>query len=689
MKSEFKKMFPGLRLKAEELLKANPPRNTVAQLSEAEALKLLHELDVYQIELDMQNDEFAIAKELYTSTLRLAQEQDIQKIELEMQKAALAEARLELSESALQYAEFYDNAASGFFTLSNEGEILELNLYGAKLLGKQKERLIKARFGFFVSNKTKPIFSQFIERIFESFEKETCEVEIISENRNPVFCQITGISIDNIEKCLLTITDISERKELEMSLAENKERLELAMKAGEMAWWEMEISTGNVTFDSRKTEMLGYLAKDFTHSTQFTALVHPDDLDAAMKSMHRHIIGEADKYEVDYRILTKSGEYVWFNDIGAKSHKLGDGKSQYVRGIVTNISSKKEKEFAIHESEKKYRDLVDYSPDAIAIYSDGKIVFANNECVRLLAANSVEDILGKSVIDFVHPDYRSLVIKRMRDILINNQILPLTEEKFIKFDGTTVDVEVKALPLLLDNKQAIQLIVRDITQRKQAELAQKEAINKLQKIASCVLGVVFQYKLRPDGTSCFPFSSEALTSIYHVSPEDVIDDATPIFEKIHPDDIEGVKKSILLSAKNLTHWQYEHRLKFEDGTIRHLLGDSIPQLEEDGSILWHGYISDITDRKLYEEKLRESNQQFGDMFEKNTAVKLVVDPESGSIIKANLAAGSFYGYTIEQIEKMNINQINMLTTNEIRAEMAIASEGNSTCFNFKHRLASG
>ncbi|MEI8084727.1 MAG: hypothetical protein WCG93_00795 [Paludibacter sp.] len=155
MNKEFKKMFPILRQKAEELLKAAPAKNTVAQLSEAEALKLLHELEVYEIELEMQTNEFAIANELYSNNLKLMQEQAIKNIELEMQKEALVEAKLELSETAKQYAEFFDNADTGFFTLSHEGDILELNLYGAQLIGKPKNHLINARFGFFVSESTK------------------------------------------------------------------------------------------------------------------------------------------------------------------------------------------------------------------------------------------------------------------------------------------------------------------------------------------------------------------------------------------------------------------------------------------------------------------------------------------------------------------------------------------------------
>ncbi len=89
-------------------------------------------------------------------------------------------------------------------------------------------------------------------------------------------------------------------------------KLTLAMQGGNMAWWEMEVQTGNVTFDNHKVEMLGYAPENFKHYTDFTSLVHPDDYKRIMKAMKGHLEGTLDKYEAEYRILAKSGEYIWF-----------------------------------------------------------------------------------------------------------------------------------------------------------------------------------------------------------------------------------------------------------------------------------------------------------------------------------------------------------------------------------------
>ncbi|MFZ4562277.1 MAG: PAS domain-containing protein, partial [Bacteroidales bacterium] len=94
----------------------------------------------------------------------------------------------------------------------------------------------------------------------------------------------------------------------------------------------------------------------------------------------------------------------------------------------------------------------------------------------------------------------------------------------------------------------------------------------LRKIASLVPGVVYQYLLRPNGTSCFPYASEAIRDIYRVSPDEIREDASAVFANLHPDDLSGVAASIQASAQTLTLWQHEYRVKFSDGTIRSLYG---------------------------------------------------------------------------------------------------------------------
>lgn len=138
----------------------------------------------------------------------------------------------------------------------------------------------------------------------------------------------------------------------------------------------------------------------------------------------------------------------------------------------------------------------------------------------------------------------------------------------------------------------------------------EEALGRLEKIARMVPGVVYQYRLRPDGSSCFPFSSAGIEQVYRVTPDEVRDDASKVYTRLHPDDFEGVVASIQASARDLTPWRDEYRVRFDDGVVRWLQGHAMPEREPDGSTLWHGFITDITERKEAERALQQSQERF-------------------------------------------------------------------------------
>ncbi|MCF8167311.1 MAG: PAS domain S-box protein, partial [Rhodoferax sp.] len=146
-------------------------------------------------------------------------------------------------------------------------------------------------------------------------------------------------------------------------------------------------------------------------------------------------------------------------------------------------------------------------------------------------------------------------------------------------------------------------MLTDITERQQAQMAQRESLQRLQAIASRVPGMVYMYRRRPDGSSTFPYVSEAISEIYRISAQEVGTDARRLFALIHPEDRHGVLDSIDRSARELSLWSYEYRVKFADGVERWLLGNAMPQGDEDGSVTWHGFVTDITERKRMEEEL--------------------------------------------------------------------------------------
>lgn len=153
-----------------------------------------------------------------------------------------------------------------------------------------------------------------------------------------------------------------------------------------------------------------------------------------------------------------------------------------------------------------------------------------------------------------------------------------------------------------------------------SKLALQKSQDIFYKISQRVPGVIFQFRLFPDGRSCFPFASEAIKDIYAVTPEQVQEDASAVFANLHPEDYDGVVASIQASAHTLSMWQHEFRVVLPEQGIRWLLGESQPEKLKDGSVLWHGIIMDITERKVTEKHILRLTQLYKALSMTNQAI---------------------------------------------------------------------
>ncbi|MCX7100104.1 MAG: PAS domain-containing protein, partial [Methylobacter sp.] len=137
-----------------------------------------------------------------------------------------------------------------------------------------------------------------------------------------------------------------------------------------------------------------------------------------------------------------------------------------------------------------------------------------------------------------------------------------------------------------------------------------DSLSRLQDISCSVPGVIYQFRLLADGTSSFPYASSALLDIFRLSPAQVQHDASQWFALVHEDDLADLLTSTQNSAKDLTLWQHDFRIKFDDGVERWVSGNSLPQLEHDGSVLWNGFMTDISERKQSDLDLEDSQMRW-------------------------------------------------------------------------------
>ncbi|UTL82664.1 sensor domain-containing diguanylate cyclase [Pseudomonas putida] len=144
----------------------------------------------------------------------------------------------------------------------------------------------------------------------------------------------------------------------------------------------------------------------------------------------------------------------------------------------------------------------------------------------------------------------------------------------------------------------------DVTEQRRVHEALAMRDRLLEKLSAEVPGGIYQYRLDANGHSCFPYASQGLFDIYEIDLQLLHEDATVVFERIHPDDLERVRRSVHHSAEHLSPWREEYRVCLPKSGLRWVRGEATPEVGEDGCTLWHGYLTDISDLKGVEEDLR-------------------------------------------------------------------------------------
>jgi PAS domain S-box-containing protein len=306
------------------------------------------------------------------------------------------------------------------------------------------------------------------------------------------------------------------------------------------------------------------------------------DLLAKVEQGHTHV--------VEWSMLRKDG-----SSLAAEvtAQKLGNGA---MVTVVRDIGPRKRIEEKIRASEAQLRSILVTAPDVIlSANRAGTILFIN----RTLPQHTIESVIGSSCYDYVPADSRSRVAAAIEHVFTTR----LIDEYEVMGpegaeNGERLCISVRVGPLIDgDRVIAATFCATDVTERKRDEARRRELFERLQKIASQLPGLVFQYRLRPDGSSCFPYMSERLRDVYGVSPEDVVDDASKMFDLVHDEDRAGLMESIARSARMMSPWQYEYRVTVPRRGVRWHYGNAVPERQSDGSTLWHGFITDINRRK--------------------------------------------------------------------------------------------
>ena len=355
-----------LRKRAEEFLNKHP--EAIKEITSVDVKKLVADLHVHQIELEIQNEE-------------------------------LRRAQLELEASRDRYSDLYDFAPVGYATVSEKGLILQANLSCAAMLGIERSSLIRKPFSRFITKDDQDVFYLHQKKLFETKAKQTCELKLIRKDRTQFYAQLESIAVKDAKGSTLqtrtTITDINDRKLAEEALRKNhadlerqvkertselretnkelkreieerkraekavrksQERYMLAVSGSTDGIWDWDILSNTVFYSDRFKENLGYASEEFPETVDaFRSRLHPEDADAVWAAVERHL-QEHVPYNIEYRLKTNSGEYQWFL---ARGQAIWDDKGNATRmaGSIKNITERMEAAQNLRDALVEIREL--------------------------------------------------------------------------------------------------------------------------------------------------------------------------------------------------------------------------------------------------------------------------------------------------------------------------------------------
>jgi len=460
-----------LRQKAEKILKevTGDPK---LLLSKVETLKLTHELETYKIELGIQNDELLHAKEQAEFT-------------------------------AEKYAALFDFAPTGYFTLSLDGSIIDLNLKGASMLGFDRSSLQNSLLGFFMSEDTRPGFFLFLRKVFESNTSETFEAKLLLKGNEVKYVNLTGISNENGEQCLVTMVDITDKKKAEEDIRTRTEVLEknyarlakeilerrrtqLALRENERNFRDVAQSipglvfqlrvwpdgSSNFTYISPKAiDYFGISSYSEMHELDLNSRIFPDDRQQFLGSLAQSISRKSD-WNFATRIINPKNEIKWLQIMSSPT-EVDEGL--VFNGIMIDITERKLGEQALNESEErysklfasmneeenlkvsllKYKILFETVPYGVTVCDEnGKIIEANAEAERLLGISQEEQSqlwIDSNDWRIIRPDGSPMPSEEFASVraIKNNCLVTNVEMGIVKENNAVTWINVSASPIPL------------------------------------------------------------------------------------------------------------------------------------------------------------------------------------------------------------------------------------------------
>ena len=480
-------------------------------------------------------------------------------------------------------------------------------------------------------------FTGFIKNIREGIAGKEWSGEILLTAKDiTLFCRIAPTVFEEGRRGVSVIFEnITKRKQAERKIEESERQFRLlAENSIDMISRVKPDGTRIYVSPAYKTT-LGFEPEELIGKRD--EFIHPDDVEI-MKSLGNALTEENSFATITFRTKHKDGHYLWIeSNVKAIFDEKTRELSEYYN-VTRDITERKKSEEKLQESEERYRKLVEISPDGVLLHGEGKIMYANPAAVNMLGASHSGDIIGKNVLDLVHPDFRDRVKKNIQSDL-KGQTSPKIELLLTRFDGTSIMVEGRGTGTLINGIPAVQVAIRDITKQKQVENALHESEKKYRSIidrANDVICIIQEGIIK----MCNP----RLPEFWGGSIEEII--GKPISEFIHPDArSEVIDRYNRRMAGESPPSIYETILMRKDGS-KSFVELNAGIISFDGKNADLVIIRDINDRKKACDALRESEARVRLILDSTDDIIILQNPE-GRYLYFNSAAR--YGVSEEEM----------------------------------------
>ena len=517
-----------------------------------------------------------------------------------------------LRESEKWYRVVFETTGSATVLIEEDDTLILVNSEFVRLSGYQKEEIENKKkwTEFVVPEDLQKLRTQRTLRMQDPAKAlRQYEFRFISRSGETFNIYATLDIIPGTRKIIASLTDITNRIRSENLVKSSLERLDTLVS--NLPAGVMMVSAENIVEQVNQTLCDIYGLEDTPESLRglsswemvgkiLDAYLAPGEV----RDRIQEFISRGKKIN-DHEIFLRNGRIVSVDYIPLYDH---EGRWRGRLWFHKDITYRKKTEEQLRESEERFRRILSRTFDAIVVHQDGNIVVANEAAARLMGAASVADLVGRPILDLVHPDYRSIVSKRVRDMTENlDGTVPLIEEKFIRFDGKLIIAQVMATTTVHNGKKAIMVVLRDVTPQKEADEEIFQSRQMLQLVMDSIPERVFWKDRNSVYLGCnLPLAIDA----GYDRPGDLIgkdDFATAsrdMAERYRADDR-------MVMEKGQPKLNYEEPQTKPDGSLAWLSTSKIPLRDKDGEVIGVlGTYEDITERKQMEQALKESEAKY-------------------------------------------------------------------------------